>query len=148
MRKITLIFQIVLAGVFLYAGAIKAISSGEFAMAILPFTFFPENFIGLFATVLPLTEIAGAILVLLPWTRRYGAALILLLCLAFIGALAWALANDIIVACSCFGQDEEPSAGKMVFALVRDVFLAAMAIFVMITPVRTPRKPTEPTVET
>jgi uncharacterized membrane protein YphA (DoxX/SURF4 family) len=147
MRKITLIFQLVLAGVFLYAGAIKAISSGEFAMAILPFTFFPENFIGLFATVLPLAEIAGAILILLPWTRRCGAALILLLCLAFIGALAWALANDIIVACSCFGKDEEPSAGKMVFAMVRDVVLAAMAIFVMIAPARRSPKAAEPASE-
>lgn len=139
MSKILLILRIVLAGVFLYAGAIKAISSAEFALAILPFTFFPENFIGLFAKVLPLAEIAGAILVLLPWTRRYGAGLILLLCLAFIVALGWALANDIIVACSCFGQDEEPSRGKMIGAIARDVVLAAMAGFVMVARSQRPK---------
>lgn len=147
MRILTLIFQIILAGVFLYAGAIKALSSGEFALAILPFTFFPEDYIGLFARILPITEIVGAILVLLPWTRRYGAGLILLLNLAFIVALSWALANDIIVACSCFGKDEEPSAAKMVIAIVRDVVLAAMAIFVMVAPSKRAPKATEPVAE-
>jgi uncharacterized membrane protein YphA (DoxX/SURF4 family) len=155
MNKVLLALRIVLAGVFLYAGAVKAISSAEFALAILPFMSFPEILLGLIskvipsagaiapealigwvASILPPLEIAGAILVLLPWTRRYGAALILLLCLAFIAALGWALANDIIVACSCFGQDEEPSRGKMIIAILRDVALVAMAAFVMLAPNR------------
>jgi len=144
MRKISLICQIILAGVFLYAGAIKALSSGEFALAILPFTFFPEHYIGIFAKVLPITEILAAIFVLLPWTRRYGAGLILLLCLAFIAALGWALANDIIVACSCFGADEEPSAAKMAVAIARDIVLTAMAIFVMLAPSKRTEKAAEP----
>ncbi len=131
-RYAELVCRIILGGTFLYAGAIKATSSGEFAMALIPFTFVPETWIGPISKALPLVEILGGVLVLLPWTKRYGAALLLLLCLAFIAALGWALANDIIVACSCFGQDEEPSAFKMKVALGRDLLLVAASVVVLL----------------
>ena len=137
MNKILLILRLILAAVFLYAGLIKALSSAEFAIALLPFTFVPETWIGPIARILPLAEVGAGVLVLLPWTRRYGAAAILLLCLAFIAALGWAMANDIIVACSCFGQDEEPSRAGMMIAIVRDVVLAAMALAVVVLPWKT-----------
>lgn len=136
MNKILLVLRLILAAVFLYAGLIKALSSAEFAVALLPFTFVPETWIGTMARILPITEVAAAVLVLLPWTRRYGAGLILGLCLAFIAALSWAMANDIIVACSCFGEDDEPSRAAMMAAIVRDVGLAAIALVVMLAPKR------------
>jgi putative oxidoreductase len=132
MNKVLLALRVVLAAVFLYAGLIKALSSAEFAMALLPFTFVPENWIGPLARLLPISEVVAGLLVLPPWTSRFGAALILLLCAAFITALGWALANDIIVACSCFGNDEEPSRATMIAAIVRDVGLAAMAAVVLV----------------
>jgi putative oxidoreductase len=132
LRAVLLACRLILGGVFLYAGAIKAISSAEFALALLPFTFVPETWLGFIAQALPLVEIAAGLLVVLPWTARWGAGLVLVLCLAFMTALGWALANDIIVACSCFGNDEEPSRGAMIFALVRDVVLAGMAGAVLI----------------
>jgi hypothetical protein len=57
-----------------------------------------------------------------------GASLILGLCIIFAIALGWALANGIIVSCSCFGDDDEPSATKMGIALLRDLVLAGLAI--------------------
>jgi putative oxidoreductase len=139
MNNVLLAFRVILAAVFLYAGLIKALSSAEFAMALLPFTFVPETWTGPIAQGLPLIEVAAGLLVLLPWTRRYGAALILLLCVAFITALAWAMANDIIVACSCFGEDDEPSRGKMGVAIARDLGLAALALAVLVFPAKRQR---------
>jgi hypothetical protein len=46
--------------------------------------------------------------------------------------LSWALANGIIVSCSCFGQDDQPSAMKMMLALGRDLFLAGLALVVIL----------------
>lgn len=129
-RAVLLVCRLILGAVFLYAGAIKATSSGQFAIALIPFTFVPEGWLGPISQLLPLVEIAGGLMILLPWTARWGAGLILFLCLAFITALGWALANDIIVACSCFGNDDEPSRPAMVFALARDVVLAGMAVMV------------------
>ena len=131
MKILALIFRLLLAGVFLFAGTIKATSSGSFLMALLPFTFLPETWLAPISLLLPLAEILAGLLLLLPGTRRLGAVAVLGLCALFIGVLTWALANDLIVACSCFGQDEEPSRSAMLFALLRDGALAAMALFVL-----------------
>ena len=136
MRWTLLAFRLILAGVFLYAGLVKALSSGTFLFALLPFTFVPETWIGPIAVTLPWIEVAAGVALLLPGTVRPGALLVAILCVVFIVALAWALANDIIVACSCFGQDEEPSRGAMIVAIVRDVILALMAGLVVIAQPR------------
>jgi len=126
--------RFLLAGVFLYAGLVKSLSSAEFALALIPFTVIPSAWLGTIARILPLAEIAAAVLLLLPGTRRIGALAIGGLCLLFIAALGWALANGIIVSCSCFGRDEAPSAMKMALALGRDVILALAALAVFLQP--------------
>jgi uncharacterized membrane protein YphA (DoxX/SURF4 family) len=120
--------SLILASVFLYSGLIKASSSTQFALGLAPFTFIPEVWLRPLSIVLPLCEIAGGALVLAPRSRPLGASLILGLCIIFAIALGWALANGIIVGCSCFGDDDEPSATKMAIALVRDLVLAGLAI--------------------
>lgn len=132
MRYVFLATRIVLAGVFLYAGIIKASASAHFAVTLMPFTILPQDWIGLIAFTLPLVEILAAILLLIPRTSPYGAALVLLLSVAFISLLGWALHNEIIVACGCFGQDETPSAEKMQMAMERDVVLGAVAMAVFL----------------
>ncbi len=132
MRYVFLAARIVLAGVFLYAGIIKASASAHFAVTLMPFTILPQDWIGLIAFALPLVEILAAILLLIPRTSPYGAALALLLSVAFISLLGWALHNEIIVACGCFGQDETPSAEKMQMATGRDVVLSVVALAIFL----------------
>lgn len=131
MKLLLASLRLFLAAVFLYAGLVKASASAQFAIALIPFTFLPSSWIGPMAQGLPILEILGAILIVIPATKRFGAILLLALCLIFMAALGWALANDIIVACSCFGQDETPSAGKMIVALLRDAALATVALIVL-----------------
>lgn len=122
----------VLAAIFLYAGIIKASASEEFALALVPFTIIPEAWTGLFAVTLAWTEVAAGILILLPHINRAGSALVLFLALLFAGVLGWALANDIIVSCGCFGEDAPPSARAMFLAIVRDAAIAAAAGFTLV----------------
>jgi len=124
---IFLALRIALAAVFLYAGLMKAGASEGFVLALLPFTFIPSEWAQPFAILLAWTEVAAGLLLLLPRVHPAGAILTIFLCLVFIGALTWALANGIIVDCGCFGADDTPSAGKMVVALVRDIVLLAAA---------------------
>jgi uncharacterized membrane protein YphA (DoxX/SURF4 family) len=131
LRWIIVLIRIGLGGIFLYAGAVKATASESFALALVPFSILPATWIGTFAVVLAWTEIAAGVLILLPKVHRLGAALILLLALTFIGVLTWALANDIIVSCGCFGQDETPSAAAMQMAILRDVGIVAAAAFAL-----------------
>jgi uncharacterized membrane protein YphA (DoxX/SURF4 family) len=132
MKRGAFAIRLFLAGIFLYSGVVKASSSAQFALALAPFTLIPEIWIRLLSVLLPCAEIAGGALILVPRTKTIGACLVLGLCLAFASALGWALANGIIVNCSCFGQDERPSAAKMTLALTRDVFLAALAFIVLL----------------
>ncbi len=128
------ISRLVLAGIFLYAGIVKASASEQFAVALAPFTILPEWSIGVFARTLPWIEVGAAILILLPRVHRIGSALILFLCLLFAGALTWALANGIIVSCGCFGGDEPPSAATMQLAILRDIALATLSLIALLSP--------------
>lgn len=119
--------RVFLGGIFLYAGIVKASASEAFALALVPFTILPDSWIGAFAILLAWTEIAAGVLILLPRIHRVGSALILLLALLFIGVLTWALSNDIIVSCGCFGSDETPSAAAMQTAILRDLGIACAA---------------------
>jgi uncharacterized membrane protein YphA (DoxX/SURF4 family) len=120
--------RLILGAVFLYSGLVKASSSAQFAIALAPFTFLPTNWLRPVAVLLPLCEMAAGVLVLTPRTSRVGAGVIFVLCAVFATVLGWALANGIIVSCSCFGRDETPSAAKMIIAMGRDLLLAGLAL--------------------
>ncbi len=132
MKRAALAIRLLLAGVFISSGLIKASSSVQFAIALAPFTFVPETWLSPLSVLLPLCEVAGGALVLTPRTMRLGAGLILGLCIIFATVLGWALANGIIVSCSCFGEDNEPSAIKMAIALGRDLLLAGLALNLLV----------------
>ena len=122
----------ILASIFLYSGLIKASSSAQFAIALAPFTFLPETWIRPLSILLPLCEIIAGLLILVSPTKHLGAGVIFVLCILFATVLGWALANGIIVSCSCFGEDDQPSAMKMALALGRDLFLAGLALVIIL----------------
>lgn len=130
MKWLVLAVRLVLGGIFLYAGILKASASEQFALALLPFTFLPSGSADGLAVVLAAAEILAGVLILAPRVYPLGAFLIALLCVVFIAVLGWALSNDLIVDCGCFGRDEAPSAAKMWTAIGRDIALLAGAIFV------------------
>jgi putative oxidoreductase len=132
MKRGAFAIRLFLAVIFLYSGLVKASGSAQFAVALIPLTLIPETWIRPTSILLPLVEIAGGALILAPLTKRIGACLVLGLCGVFITALSWALANGIIVDCSCFGEEERPSLAKMTLALMRDIFLAALAFIVLL----------------
>jgi uncharacterized membrane protein YphA (DoxX/SURF4 family) len=71
--KIVLCMRLALAGVFFYAGAVKAGASQQFAVALLPFTFVPPDWTLPLAHSLACTEILAAILLLMPRFVDVGA---------------------------------------------------------------------------
>ena len=124
--------RLLLGGIFLYAGGIKAGASEEFALALLPFMIIPEAWAGTIALLIAGTEILAGVLIVLPRVHRVGSLLIFLLALLFIAVLAWALMNGFVVSCSCFGREEPPSAGAMLLAIFRDAAIAAAAGFTLV----------------
>lgn len=129
-----LILRVALGSVFLYAGGIKAMATESFALTLMPFTFVPPEAYDWIALLLPYTELLAGLFIIfgLP---RIGAALILGLSILFCYVIGWAISNQIIVSCGCFGtEDTAPSAEKMVWAMRRDVLLAAGSVVVLVFP--------------
>jgi len=136
LHRASLASRLLLGGIFLYAGLIKAGASEEFAVALAPFTILPGWGAAALARFLPWVEIAAGALILTPRAHRAGSLLILTLCLLFAAALLWALANGIVVSCGCFGGDAPPSATAMLAAALRDLALATLALFTLTAPGR------------
>ena len=135
MKSVIMLFlRLGLASVFIYAGAVKATSSHQFALALMPFTFVPEEWTIPLAVALAATELLAGILLLLPTVFPIGAGLVCALCLVFISVLTWALASGIIVSCACFGTEEAPSAWKMLSAVGRDIVLLTAALAIIFLP--------------
>ena len=114
MRAATILcLRLGLAAVFIYAGAVKATSSQEFAIELMPFTFVPPALTMPIALGLAATELLVGILLLLPVVFPVGAGISCALCLLFISVLSWALAQGIIVSCGCFGADESVAIDRL-----------------------------------
>ena len=133
-NKIIFLLRLILGGVFLYAGIIKAGDGQAFTIALMPFTIIPSGWTGFLAYALAWTEIGAGILILSPKVYPIGAAIVVGLSLVFISVISWALASGIIVSCGCFGAEEAPSAGKMLFAILRDAFILSGAVAILLLP--------------
>jgi uncharacterized membrane protein YphA (DoxX/SURF4 family) len=133
-HKTILLLRVILGGIFLYAGIVKAGDGQAFTIALMPFTIIPSGWTGILAYSLAWTEIVAGILILSPRIYPIGVAMIVGLSLVFISVITWALASGIIVSCGCFGGDEAPSAGKMIFAILRDGFILSSALAILFLP--------------
>lgn len=120
--------RVVLAGVFLYAGALKALDPQEFLLDVRSFQVLRDPWAAYLALALPWIEIfCGIALLLGGWAR--GACLVLggLLC-AFAIAFVQAWARDIDVTCGCFGKTENKT--NFVQSLAIDAALLGLTGFV------------------
>jgi len=102
-RTALLVFRIVLGGLFVYAGAVKALEPLDFAQSVGNYRLVGPALSFLAGLVLPWLEIlAGACLALGLWKR--GAALVISGLLVFFVALtAVTMARGLDVDCGCFG---------------------------------------------
>ncbi len=90
----------------------------------------PESLVRPTATLLPLAELAAAVLLIPSATARAGAVLALVLLLAFSAAIARSMARGEAPDCHCFGQLHSEPAGPR--ALIRNLVLAVLAGFVVV----------------
>lgn len=125
-ERIAAVLRVILGGLFLYAGAIKALDARALADDVANYQLLPGLLVPALAAALPWVEmVAGAALIVGRWSR--GAALLVAAMMAvFVVALGQAFARGIDLACGCFGG--KAPADWMTMA--RDVVLLAMALYV------------------
>jgi len=123
MRWIKLGLRLVVGGLFVVAGMLKAVEPAPFLAAIENYHILPHTLAVAAAFYLPYLEIlCGGCLLLGRW--QMGALVLMVgMTLVFILALASAWARGLNIACGCFGEGGEP--GRYGLALLRDLLLLA-----------------------
>ncbi len=106
--------HLLLGGLFLYAGALKAMDVEAFAGAIAAYRLLPATGNLLLAAILPYVEILAGLLLLTGSRVRASALLLGSLSLVFMVVLATVIARGLQIDCGCFGAaDSTPPAAAL-----------------------------------
>jgi putative oxidoreductase len=130
-RAVLLAFRIVLGGLFVYAGAVKALAPLDFAQSIRNYQIVGQSLSFFAALVLPWLEIlAGTALVLGLWKR--GAALVVTALLVFFIVLtSVTMVRGLDVDCGCFGALDR-KAGLSV--ILEDLAMLYLGLCILLAP--------------
>lgn len=132
----TLISRLVLGGVFMVAGATKALNPGELAASIRTYELgIPEWFVTLSAYALPYLEILLGFYLLIGLFTKLSAWTTNFLMTVFVLALLQGALRGLEIDCGCFGTTaggSEP--GNLWLDAARDVGLLALGLHIALAP--------------
>ena len=133
---VSTLLRLVLAGMFLWAGAAKIGDLAASVRAVRAFELLPEVLAKPVGYGLPVVEIAIGLLLLVGLLTRYAAAAAFLLMAAFIVGIAAAWARGLSIDCGCFGGGGPTEAGQTQYPLeiARDLAAAAAAAILIRWP--------------
>jgi len=120
--------RLIVGGVFLYAGMLKAVHPGQLLLDIQHYQLVSDRFAWLSAGFLPYLEIVGGLALLGPKTTAAARYLLAGVLLVFLAALISAWTRGLNVSCGCFGRG---SAEKAHYAwwVIRDLGLLVLLGF-------------------
>lgn len=119
--------RIVLAGLFIYAGAIKFIQPEVFLADVESYRLLPYWLAWGVALYLPPFEIVCGLALLFPRIRNAGGSILILLMGVFIVAIAVAWIRGLDISCGCFGNSGESA--NYLWLIVRDLLIVAALFF-------------------
>jgi len=128
--------RLVLAGVFLAAGGVKAVDPASSVAAVRAYQLLPTSLETVVGWGLPFLEIAlGLLLVVGAFTRLLAVASALLLA-TFLLAVVSAAARGLSIDCGCFGGGGTVAPGQTEYAreIVRDTLLLGLAMWLVWQP--------------
>lgn len=128
-----------LAGIFVYSGAVKLAEPSRFAEIIAGFGLLPEVLIYPLAVLLPVVElIAGIGLV---FALRGSLPTITVMLVMFIAVILYGIHLGLDIDCGCFGPEDPEQAYKgLKAALARDAVMMAAVLFIYWSRGRTSRR--------
>lgn len=113
--------RIILAGLFVYAGAVKAIDPTGFMADIEGYRLLPHPVAWALAHYLPFLEVMAGVLLLIPRFARASAWVLSGLMLVFMIALLSAWIRGLDISCGCFGG--KGAVDSYAWLLVRDLLI-------------------------
>jgi uncharacterized membrane protein YphA (DoxX/SURF4 family) len=133
---IGLLARLVLGGVLLVAGYLKAFSPDKSMMAVRAYEVLPIWIANALGIILPWLEIGAGLLLIIGVGIRYAAAFGAALMMLFIIAIAQAWARGLSIDCGCFGGGGtiDPSQTKYLEEILRDTGLALLGLYLLRYP--------------
>ncbi|WOO43253.1 MauE/DoxX family redox-associated membrane protein [Rubellicoccus peritrichatus] len=122
--------RIVMAGLFLYAGAIKVMSPGAFLADIESYRILPYQPSLIVALYLPFLEIALAIALLIPRWSRPSALILSAMLFVFLVAIISAWMRGLDISCGCFGKQEVNT--NYPWLVIRDLLMLGASVWISI----------------
>jgi uncharacterized membrane protein YphA (DoxX/SURF4 family) len=129
--------RLVLAGVFLVAGASKVGDLAASGRAVYAYRLLPYDAATIVGAALPFVELVLGVLLLLGLATRIAAAVGSVLLVVFIAGISSVWARGLSIDCGCFGKGGELSEGvspQYGGEIARDVALLALAVFLLVYP--------------
>ncbi|HET8615144.1 MAG TPA: MauE/DoxX family redox-associated membrane protein [Actinomycetales bacterium] len=128
--------RLVLAGYLGVAGLLKLPHPAESVRAVRAYRILPESIVPTIGYVLPLLEVAIALLLLLGLGTRVAAVLSSLLMTAFIIGIASVASRGISIDCGCFGGGGDVAEGATHYTqeIIRDVCLLLLGLLLVYRP--------------
>jgi len=123
--------RLVLAAVWLYAGARKLADPGQFLVAVKAYQLLPDWLARAVAYGLPAFEIGLGVLLLVGLATRLAAVISAALLVVFLVGVISAAARGLSIDCGCFGGGGQVTAGQTQYGLeiARDTGLLVLAAF-------------------
>jgi putative oxidoreductase len=93
--------EVVLGGLFFYAGLQKVLHVHEFAEAVLAYQLLPESLVGLVVAGLPWLEVAAGFCLVVGFKRRSCLLLLILLAVIFLVVILVTMVRGLKIDCGC-----------------------------------------------
>ena len=140
-RFVTLLGRLILGGVLLVAGGLKAFVPAEAASAVAAYKILPTQMAHIVGYALPCLEIAVGLLLIIGISLRMAAVIAGSIMILFIGAIISVWARGMLIDCGCFGGGGaiDPSKAAQVhrtyaLEIARDAGLALTALYLYFFP--------------
>jgi len=133
---IGLFARLILGGVLLVAGYLKAFSPDKSMMAVRAYELLPIWLANVLGIILPWLEIGAGLLLIIGVAIRYAALFGSALMVLFIVAIAQAWARGLSIDCGCFGGGGtiDPGKTKYLEEILRDTGLALLGLYLLRYP--------------
>ena len=133
---IGLFARLILGGVLLVAGYLKAFSPDKSMMAVRAYELLPIWLANVLGIILPWIEIGAGLLLIIGVAIRYAALFGSALMVLFIVAIAQAWARGLSIDCGCFGGGGtiDPGKTKYLEEILRDTGLALLGLYLLRYP--------------
>jgi len=128
MKLLWRILDVIVGGIFVYAGAIKALDPTQFANDIDNYKALPWFISVRLAFYLPWLEMLCGLALIFRFLYRGGLSILSALTLVFLGATIAAEARGLDITCGCFGHASEHWSFPQHIAIDLSIFVALAAL--------------------